>query len=805
MKKGERGDIVLILTIGTLVVLGVSSLISVILPKTNQSTNTKAEDRSQRYCNLNRGEAACKPTCTRCDGKVCNYHAELEPWCQDGGKDLGGCLDSTECGGTNTPPPNCPGKLDSTGACNPACCDPNVGTSCPQGQECKIQNGYCGANGGGWSCAGFTSKVKRACTGNTCAWVTCKADDTTCCDSDKDPRCMYCDDNDKCVGTTQIPNDQRSNSCFNLSAEVYADKEADGYRFNAHLLVGSPEGGGDGHIQLFVNGGSKGWNKGWNRGVNNPFDIEPQFLDSPYLGSGSKTMNYAVKVDECNKRGNYLNLTCEFIVSNGLPKVNGPSCTCKNCSSATPIKPPVVNPPANPPVNPVPATGNAISGTIKLTGTGKNYITISQMEKGQGGFTIAKDGIKSQNGATWEWTGSVKGKVYLIKALMWTDTTNWTNIVSNIAEVTAPANNVVLEINAGGAVAPVPGLPAGKTCSDYNGLNCPADSCTWYRHVGCFPKNVKNNLPANIKCKDLDKTGECEFFNACKVADGQCDDYSAAASGTCKGAGWGVCQNTKENGVPCAWHSYAECYKKGTKVELNGKSCTNLTHNDTSSECDDTNGCAWDTARGCYTIGARCEARNEASCKTLSGQGCKWGEKLYKCFDPGVKISLPASLTCNMLNVVDECDVVKDCQKSADGKSCIPVPSGRGVSDNLTQWQVAFLTPYGDDLLIKLGSDPAILAALKAKYEKDITTEFMANARNQGITFYMISGYGELNKKNWPIQSIDSVNTNIYGGFYITFSYNKEPRPSQLPNSPLLQYFCMTKIPGIPLCVPFSN
>lgn len=44
MKKSERGDIVLILTIGTLVVLGVSSLVSLILPKTNQSTRTRAQD-----------------------------------------------------------------------------------------------------------------------------------------------------------------------------------------------------------------------------------------------------------------------------------------------------------------------------------------------------------------------------------------------------------------------------------------------------------------------------------------------------------------------------------------------------------------------------------------------------------------------------------------------------------------------------------------------------------------------------------------------------------------------------------------
>jgi len=69
----------------------------------------------------------------------------------------------------------------------------------------------------------------------------------------------------------------------------------------------------------------------------------------------------------------------------------------------------------------------------------------------------------------------------------------------------------------------------------------------------------------------------------------------------------------------------------------------------------------------------------------------------------------------------------------------------------------------------------------------------------------MISGYGNTNKKYWKINSVDKVMTKIGGGFSIAFSYQKEPRPADASSLSLFQSFCMTKIPGIPFCVDFSN
>lgn len=121
----RKGEIATILTFTTLAVIGISTFVSSMFLKNKQTTKSSAEDRSQRYCNLNQTDPQCQNTCTKCDGNVCTYHPELEPWCKDTG-----CTSNSQCGGINpTPVPAgysaCPGKEDITGACNPACCDPN--------------------------------------------------------------------------------------------------------------------------------------------------------------------------------------------------------------------------------------------------------------------------------------------------------------------------------------------------------------------------------------------------------------------------------------------------------------------------------------------------------------------------------------------------------------------------------------------------------------------------------------------------------------------------------------------------------
>ena len=70
--------------------------------------------------------------------------------------------------------------------------------------------------------------------------------------------------------------------------------------------------GGDGHIQLHINGASQGTMWGWNKG-GGPFVINPEYTQSPIaipLG-GCASINYGVRIDECGD-AKWQNLTCNF-------------------------------------------------------------------------------------------------------------------------------------------------------------------------------------------------------------------------------------------------------------------------------------------------------------------------------------------------------------------------------------------------------------------------------------------------------------------------------------------------------------
>lgn len=124
-KPNQKGEIVTILTVGTVIVLSAITLISsILLPNNKQTTSSKAVER-----------------------------------CRDSKNVLG-----QDCDNMN--------KCDKNGGCNPACCL-STANSCPNQQKCEIPNGYCKS---GFSCNGGTGK-KQTCVGNQCVWQSCSGND----------------------------------------------------------------------------------------------------------------------------------------------------------------------------------------------------------------------------------------------------------------------------------------------------------------------------------------------------------------------------------------------------------------------------------------------------------------------------------------------------------------------------------------------------------------------------------------------------------------------------------------------------
>lgn len=327
--NNSRGEIVTLLTIGAFLVIGVSSLVSSLFLKNNQPINTFAQDRSQRYCNLNKSDPKCAPTCTRCDGLTCNYHSELEPNCQDTG-----CITDNDCKDNTTPPvaPNCLGKVTSTYACDPACCDPKIPSSYT-GQNCVVPNGYCLS---GFSTAP-TKRVKQACMSNQCAWTYCSDSDPNCCDvadigdtsniSDQNlKKCSTCSTNEQCVGVNPTPQPQGFGSCFNLTADVEQKPITNGVSFNITLNINNKSNKG-GDVFMTPPSGNIRKNPVW---ANSTFQYYPEWTDSPISVSYGKSTSasYKVKFDACGDMGNENTLTCLFQVDN----VGNPysSCGLKN-------------------------------------------------------------------------------------------------------------------------------------------------------------------------------------------------------------------------------------------------------------------------------------------------------------------------------------------------------------------------------------------------------------------------------------------------------------------------------------------
>lgn len=226
--KNNRGEIATVIAIGTLIILGISSLVSSALLKNKQTTRTKA------------AEDSCE--CVKYGDKY--IYAD-----KPGG---GGCTTKyEEC--TPSVQTSCANKLDQVGACNPACCqsddDCKGSANQPQPQVCGVPNGYCLS---GKSCAAVEPTSKKAkyvrmCLGASCSWTFCdgkNADPSICTEdpntaTNSDPSTL-CDSNEECQ-TFKPTSAAGVNKCINPAGKqencprTYSQCYGNGKAMTVHL------------------------------------------------------------------------------------------------------------------------------------------------------------------------------------------------------------------------------------------------------------------------------------------------------------------------------------------------------------------------------------------------------------------------------------------------------------------------------------------------------------------------------------------------------------------------------------------
>lgn len=406
MKK-NRGEIVTLLTIGTLVVMGISALVSSVFLKKQQTTKTNAQtplcvcqqDRAtyswqgdgcgtcwgqqctvggtlptsclgqssalatpvptssaqapNAPCAANPSASGCLGHCTDCTGpnQTCILRTDKYPNCDDGGcttqrKECPG--DKTSTTPAPTPCPN--GKIDKAGQCNSACC--SVNSECPTGQTCGVQNGYCYS---GFSCApnaaGQTKPLyARVCGGennNYCAWTFCNGTTTTDPVTGKTVTCTDDQNSGKGIGCNSDDDCKTpvtNNTCFYLTDEIYYDQ---GKGFSHNIKFWSPTGGGDGHISLSRNGNNTGLrDTPWKRQDNVPFPVPPEYTGG-YNNNTSDTANFTGTADHCKQGIGTASITCGTGKNaDGTVFVRGGGCQLMNAKNTLPTAAPTPKPTA---------------------------------------------------------------------------------------------------------------------------------------------------------------------------------------------------------------------------------------------------------------------------------------------------------------------------------------------------------------------------------------------------------------------------------------------------------------------------
>ena len=134
--KNRRSAIATLLTIGALVVIGISALASSFLINQKNTTNSKAAERVQ----CDDPAWVCGSECA--SQQVRDLFKDAAKWRAEAARNL----PSKNCDSSDPIPTTLPcpgGNYDKSGICNPACCVKDRDDQCPSGQKCNISNGYC--------------------------------------------------------------------------------------------------------------------------------------------------------------------------------------------------------------------------------------------------------------------------------------------------------------------------------------------------------------------------------------------------------------------------------------------------------------------------------------------------------------------------------------------------------------------------------------------------------------------------------------------------------------------------------------
>lgn len=215
MRKSERGEIATIIALGTVIVLGITALVSSVATsnRERQTTQTSAAancDSEDWYC---AGECANDAVRSIFNG---TYPPDgSDEWRNEKAGNCGitedKCSTTASCT-VPSPTPDCePGKLNQAGACDPACCDKD--SQCG-GKSCSLPNGYCQS---GLSCtSGSNPQYVRKCVSKLCVWTQCTQEeinngDCTTDTNNPSPQSLKCDSNAKC-GTTSSSSKSSSSS-----------------------------------------------------------------------------------------------------------------------------------------------------------------------------------------------------------------------------------------------------------------------------------------------------------------------------------------------------------------------------------------------------------------------------------------------------------------------------------------------------------------------------------------------------------------------------------------------------------------
>ncbi len=379
MKKKQSGEIATILTLSTLIIIGLSSLASSFFLKNKQTTKTKAVEACTDYKTESEAKAGCDPqgfepvpgisSCWRCkrtSSSPNNTTTSSGGLCQcSGGSATGPCGDTNPCGpipNKDKSAPNEDPKCSTYGDWSNVCAGTNE--NCPadagvtytywcDGKDWRFQYPNCVTwckkeyiekppsniddlckDGSKQKSAGtvITEEFKKSGRSLPKPQVEEIGGQLVACDGNQGvyvEMSAFCDQfgqvqwgpgakTNKICAPPEVNITKTPSGKFWLTANVEVKKEDKGIKFDTTVVFNSTDCDGD--ITLYRNGGLIAGPNRWNSGGKSSFIFEyyPQWTGSTTLEAGTdESVSYRGRVDNCPRSKVPLEdtINCEFGVS----------------------------------------------------------------------------------------------------------------------------------------------------------------------------------------------------------------------------------------------------------------------------------------------------------------------------------------------------------------------------------------------------------------------------------------------------------------------------------------------------------